>query len=334
MEPGDLLNRLYPGFNRVKLFVMEQVRLGRTGLSVSAMGLGCGGLSRLGQAQGADEPASIAIVRKAFDLGINLFDTAELYATEEILGKALEGIPRKSVVISTKKTAHDGKAAVEPEMLRAGVEAALTRLRTGYIDIFHLHAVLPDQYPHARENLVPVLLKLREEGKIRFLGITEAFGTDRGHAMLEKALPDGCWDAVMVGFNILNQSARRRVLPAAREKGVGTLTMFAVRKALGNPENFRAAFQELVVSGLVDPGLLDADNPAGKLLAESGAASLPEMAYRFCRYEPGLDVVLSGTGNPSHLEENFRSLSSPPLPEKTVELLRTIFQKVDSVSGG
>jgi len=313
---------------------MERVKLGKTGLSVSAMGLGCGGLSRLGQSQGADEPASIAVVRKAVDLGINLFDTAELYATEEILGKALEGIPRESVVISTKKTAHDGKAAVTPENLRAGVEAALTRLRTGFIDIFHLHAVLPDQYPHARENLVPVLLKLQGEGKIRFLGITEAFGTDRGHAMLEKALPDDCWDAVMVGFNILNQSARQRVLPATREKGVGTLAMFAVRKALGNPENFRAAIQELVVSGLVEPGILDAGNPAGKLLAESGASSLPEMAYRFCRYEPGLDVVLSGTGNPAHLEDNFHFLSAPPLPGNTTKLLRTIFEKVDSISGG
>lgn len=314
--------------------MMDRVKLGRTGLTASAMGLGCGGLSRLGQAQGVGVPESIAVVRRAIDLGINLFDTAELYATEELLGKALEGVPRESVIISTKKTAYDGASPVTPAMLRTGVEAALSRLRTGFIDIFHLHAVLPDQYPHARENLVPVLIKLREEGKIRFLGITEAFGTDCSHKMLERALQDQFWDAILVGFNILNQSARQSVLPTTGKNGVGTLVMFAVRKALGNPGAFQAAVKELAGKNLVDLGMLDSTDPAGALLRESGSSSLPELAYRFCRYEPGMDVVLSGTGSTAHLEDNFRSLSAPPLPEKTAAKLRAIFKRVDSVSGG
>lgn len=298
------------------------------------MGLGCGGLSRLGQAQGAPEAASIAVVRRAFDLGVNLFDTAELYATEEILGKALEGVARESVIISTKKTAYEGAVPTTPDALRAGVEASLVRLKTGFIDIFHLHAVLPDQYPHARENLVPVLLKLRSEGKLRFLGITEAFGTDCGHQMLERALTDDCWDAILVGFNIMNQSARKRVLKITREKGVGTMAMFAVRKALGSPLNFQAAVNELINKGLVKPGTLDAGDPAGSILRNCGASSMAEVAYRFCRHEPGLDVVLSGTGNIRHLSDNFRFLSAPALPAKTTALLRKVFEKVDSVSGG
>src|SRR5215468_11598512 len=82
---------------------MEYTILGWSGLKVSIAGLGCGGASRLGQAAGKSEQESIAIVRLALDLGINLFDTAEAYGTETIVGKALAGVPRDQVIISTKK---------------------------------------------------------------------------------------------------------------------------------------------------------------------------------------------------------------------------------------
>lgn len=309
---------------------MEMTSLGRTGLSVSRMGLGCGGLSRIGQAQGKSEADSASLVRKAFDLGVNIFDTAEIYRTEDILGKALEGLPRDRIVLSTKKTAFDDSGAVSPDSFRAGIEACLKRLRTDRVEIFHFHAVLPDQYPHVRENLLPVLLKMRDEGKVRFFGITEAFGTDCGHTTLERSVRDDCWDAMMVGFNILNQTARERVFKSAAEKGIGTLVMFAVRKALGNPANLQAALADMVAKGLMKP---DPDLPAF-IMRESGAASLPEVAYRLARHEPGVDVVLSGTGNPAHLEDNAKSINAPPLPAKVVARLKDVFAGIDSVSGG
>lgn len=313
-----------------KIFNMEMTAFGRTGLKVSRMGLGCGGLSRIGQAQGASEADSIAVVQKAFDLGVNIFDTAEIYRTEDILGKALASLPRDRVVVSTKKTAFDDSGAVQPDPFRAGVEGCLKRLRTDRVEIFHFHAVLPDQYPHVRENLVPVLMKLREEGKVRFFGITEAFGTDCAHQTLSLAVQDGCWDAMMVGFNVLNQTARERVFGETAPKGIGTLVMFAVRKALGNPGNFQAALADMAAKGLMkpDPGLVDL------ILRESGAKSLPEVAYRLALHEPGVDVVLSGTGNMGHLEDNARSLNAPPLPEKVVARLKEAFKGIDSVSGG
>src|SRR5215469_3916897 len=81
---------------------MEYVTLGRTGLKVSVAGLGCGGFSRLGLGTGKSEADAVALVRQALDLGVNLFDTAAVYGTEEVLGKALKATPRDRVVITTK----------------------------------------------------------------------------------------------------------------------------------------------------------------------------------------------------------------------------------------
>ncbi|HXF59977.1 MAG TPA: aldo/keto reductase, partial [Caldilineaceae bacterium] len=111
---------------------MDYVTLGRTGLRVSVMGLGAGGPSRLGQSKGKPEAASVAVVQRALELGVNFFDTAEAYGTEPIVGKALAGVPRRSVVISTKKgLAREGRLLNAGEMV-AGVEASLSRLGVDY----------------------------------------------------------------------------------------------------------------------------------------------------------------------------------------------------------
>ena len=108
---------------------MEYTILGRTGLRVSVMGLGCGGVSRLGQKTGKSETDSIALVHHALDQGINFIDTAEAYHTEEIVGKALSGFRRKSVVLSTKASMFRNNALITPRDLVEAVESSLRNLR-------------------------------------------------------------------------------------------------------------------------------------------------------------------------------------------------------------
>jgi L-galactose dehydrogenase len=204
-------------------------------------------------------------------------------------------------------------------------------LRTDYIDIYHLHGVRADQYGHAVAELAPAMLKLRDQGKIRFLGITEVFGSDTGHAMMAPAVRDEPWDVVMVGFNVLNQSARDRVLAETRRRDIGVLCMFAVRDALSRPEKLRQTIDELLRQGLIDPDAVDVADPLGFL--NRVAESLPDAAYRFCRAEPGIHVVLSGTGNIHHLEQNVASILRPPLPEDVRQQLIGMFARVDTVSG-
>ncbi len=307
---------------------MNYRNLGNTGLRVSVVGLGCGGASRLGQRAGKSRKHSIGLVRRALDLGVNLLDTAETYETEEFVGAAIREIPRDRVVVSTKKPLPEPDDPDPAATIRTALEASLKRLGTDYVDIYHLHGVGDVRYDSAARVLAPVLMRLREAGKIRAVGITEEFPANPRHEMLQRGLHDPGWDVVMVGFNLLNPSARRSVFPLALKKGVGTLVMFAVRRALSQPGQLDKLLREMERRGILEPGAT-----LGFLTENGCAESLTEAAYRFCVHEPGVDVVLTGTGDERHLEANIASALKPPLPPKAMERLETLFGNVDSVTG-
>lgn len=310
---------------------MERVRLGRTGLEVSAAGLGCGGHSRLGIATGHDEAHATRIVEHALELGIDFIDTARAYGTEVAVGKALRG-RRDRVVISTKSSAGGGGRLLSAAELRESLEKSLRRLGSDYVDVFCLHGVSEPQLGHVEQVLVPEMQRLREEGKLRFLGATEHFGADTDHRMFQRALPQGAFDVIMVGFNLLNPSARRTVFPLTLEHDVGTLIMFAVRRALSRPEALVELVEGLIARGEIDPASVERGDPLGFLAAPPEVASIVDAAYRFCRHEPGADVILTGTGNADHLAENVASILRSPLPEDLAARLEQIFGRVDSVS--
>ena len=313
---------------------LPTVVLGRTGLEVSVAGLGCGGHSRLGQTYGSTVEESADVVRHAVDQGVTFVDTARAYGTEEIVGLALQDGRRDQVVLSSKAPIRgDDRGPMSAPDLRASVEQSLRRLRTDTIDVFHLHGVPDALYDHCVQELVPEMVRLRDEGKIRYLAISEQFGRDTGHVMLQRATADDCWDVMMVGFNLLNPSARERVFPATQQRGIGTLIMFAVRRALSDPEELRRVVADLVDRGEVDAASVDLEDPLGFVVRDGAADSVVEAAYRYTRFEPGAHVVLTGTGKIAHLDENLASLSKGPLPQACLERLDAIFGRVDSVSG-
>jgi len=164
--------------------MMEYRPLGKTGLTVSVAGLGCGGNSRLGLGRGASVDDCVAVVRAAVDLGVNLLDTAEAYGTEEIVGAAVRHYDRDKLVISTKALLRAGDSG---DTVARRVEAGLRRLGLDYVDIFHFHAVNPAAYEHHRDVLAPALAKLKEQGKVRHIGITET-GRDVARRILDARL--------------------------------------------------------------------------------------------------------------------------------------------------
>jgi aryl-alcohol dehydrogenase-like predicted oxidoreductase len=309
---------------------MQTVRLGRTGLEVSVAGLGCGGHSRLGMAKGRDVHHAADMVRAALDLGITLIDTARAYGTEEAVGLGVKG-RRDQAVISTKAGIGRGGELATASQMAGWLDESLTKLATDHVDLFFLHGVTVDQYPHARDVLVPELKRQQAAGKIRFLAVSEQFGGDTRHQMLSQALPDDLFDVVMVGFNLLNPSARRSVFPLTQKYDVGTLIMFAVRETLSHPDQLRKVVGELVERGEVDRAQVDMEHPLRFL--RNVSSSTVEAAYRFCRHEPGADVVLTGTGSPEHLEQNVESILGTALPRDTRAKLEAMFGNVDSVSG-
>ena len=218
--------------------------------------------------------------------------------------------------------------------LRAGLHDSLRRLRSDYVDVYHLHGLRPQQYDYYLSEIVPAMQDLKAAGKIRFIGVTEHFGGDLRHKMLERALQDGVWDVIMVGFNLLNQTARESVLRPAMENDIGVLIMFAIRRALSRPAKLKSTLQRLIKSGEVDASDIDLENPLGFLVDSGAATSIADAAYRFCRDEPGAHVILSGTGNPSHLEANLATFERPPLPPEISARLRQIFRNAHSITGG
>jgi len=118
-----------------------------------------------------------------------------------------------------------------------------------------------------------------------------------------------------------------------REKKVGVLCMFAVRKALSNPAQLEIDIGRIFERGQADPALVKTKGTLDFLAHDGVAGSIPEAAYRFCRHTPGIDVVLTGTGNAAHLKENLASIQCPPLPPAILEKLAAMFGRVDCVSG-
>src|SRR5205085_1656409 len=304
---------------------MEYTTLGRTGLKVSIAGLGCGGFSRLGLGTGKSEADAIAIIRAALDLGVNLFDTAAAYGTEPVLGKALAGTSRDKVVICTKAPFGISNPDSLPERAVASLDRSLKELGTDYIDVYQLHGIAPRVYDHALKVLAPALLREREKGKFRWLGITETAPGDPDHQMMQRAAGDGVWEVAMIAFHMMHQNARQAVFPLTRRYRVGTLMMFAVRNIFSQPGRLAATMHELAAAGQLPQEIADNPDPLGFLVYESGASSVVDAAYRFVRHEPGVDVVLFGTGDPEHLRSNIASLLKPPLPEADRVRLAELF---------
>jgi aryl-alcohol dehydrogenase-like predicted oxidoreductase len=286
----------------------------------------------------------VALVRSALDLGVNFIDTAEAYGTESVVGKAVAAAGRDTVVISSKSRVRIGGALLDGAAVVASLEASLKRLGTDYIDVFHLHAIAPDLYDHACREVAPALLRQKEMGKIRHIGITETSPNDPEQKMLSRALAgDGAgegagesacgeiWEVVMFAFNLMNQGARQRVFPNTRRRGIGTLLMFVVRNIFSDPAVLARTVQTLADDGQIAPELAGSDGPLDFLIHDGGAESLTDAAYRYARREPGVDVTLFGTGSVDHLRANVASILRPPLPEGDRARLAELFGHLSGV---
>src|SRR5437660_7271123 len=307
---------------------MEYRPLGKTGLSVSVAGLGCGGNSRLGLGRGASVDDCVAVVRTAVDLGVNFLDTAEAYGTEEIVGAAARNYDRDKLVISTKAIFRAGDTG---ETVIRKVEASLKRLGLDYVDVFHFHAVAPAAYHHHRDVLAPALVKLKDQGKVRHVGITETSPNDPDQKMLAQAIQEAPWEVTMLAYSLMNQGARRNIFPETRRRGIGTLLMFVVRNMFSQPDYRRDVFAKLVEQGELNAKFLSEGDPLGFLLADGGAQSITDAAYRYARHEQGVDVVLFGTGSKAHVKDNIDSILRPPLAPLIVERLHASFGHLTGV---
>ncbi len=210
-------------------------------------------------------------------------------------------------------------------------EAALRRLSLDYVDVFHFHAVSPAAYQHHHDVLAPALVKLKEQGKVRHVGITETSPNDPEQKMLARAIREAPWEVTMLAYSLMNQGARRQIFPETERRGIGTLLMFVVRNIFSNAAYRHDIFAKLVEQGELDASILSDGDPLAFVVGEGGAESITDAAYRYARHTQGVDVVLFGTGNKAHVKDNIDSILRPPLAPAIVERLHASFGHLKGV---
>ena len=207
---------------------MQKRKLGNSGLEVSAIGLGCMGMT-FSYAPFPEKKDMIVLIRKAVEQGVNFFDTAEVYGpynNEELVGEALEPF-RKEVVIATKFgfNIQDGKSLgvnSQPENIRHAVEGSLKRLRVDVIDLLYQHSVDPNV---PIEDVAGTVKDLIKEGKVKYFGLSEA-GADtirNAHAVQPVS-------ALQSEYSLWTRQHEKEIIPAIEELGIGLVAFSPLGK--------------------------------------------------------------------------------------------------------
>ena len=309
---------------------MRYRSLGKTGLKVSLLSFGSGGPSQLGQNTGLSNKEQQDLLNRVIDLGINLIDSSEAYGdSEKILGQCLKAIPRDSYFIATKNMCTNQLGEIRnPLELAKAIDRSLQRLETNYIDIMQFHLLTLSDYERVVETLYPVMEKARSDGKIRFIGFSEAFKIDPDHKAIVHALrknPD-LWDTVMLKYGILNQYAAKEALPLAQKNNVGVINMAAIREKLPNPKLLRDQIKSWEKEGLLNT-TLDESNPLDWLIKDK-VKSIVDAGYIFASEHPGVSTVLTGTSSINNLGKNVQALDVHKLPESHSQKLRDLFSEI------
>jgi len=277
--------------------------LGKTGLSVSALGLGAG---RIGGPETSEADVD-RLVGGALDAGVTLIDTARSYGlSEERLGRALAG-RRERVVLSTKVGyGVPGVPDWTARCITDGVDAALLRLRTDRLDVVHLHscelAVLE------RNGVAEALRCAVQAGKVR---VSATSG--EGDALLW-AVRSGLFGAVQCSVSVVDQAALDGAVAEAAGRGMGVLG----KRALGNaPWRFDARPSE--------PDVAEAWDRFQALRPEAAGLSWPALFTRFAAFAPGVSAVLVGTASLAHLKDAAGAVEHGPLDSARLASLRGAF---------
>jgi aryl-alcohol dehydrogenase-like predicted oxidoreductase len=311
---------------------MDKRQLGRGGLEVSALGLGCMGLS-YGYGPATDKQQGIKLIRAAFERGVTFFDTAEAYgpwANEELVGAALQPF-RDRVVIATKfgfKGGHvDAGLDSRPERIRQVAEESLKRLRTDRIDLFYQHRVDPNV---AIEDVARTVKDLIREGKVKHFGLSEA-GADtirRAHAVQPVA-------AVQSEYSMWWREPEEKVLPTLEELGIGFVPFSPLGKGfLTGAINEKTSFDKTDFRNTVPrftPEARKANEALVELLRGMAAqehATPAQIALAWLLSRKPWIVPIPGTTKLHRLEENVGAASV----ELTREDLRSIDEALSMIT--
>ena len=314
---------------------MQKRLLGESGLEVSALGLGCMGLS-FGYGKPTGKKEAIKLIRSAYEQGINFFDTAEAYGpfeNEELLGEALAPF-RNNVVIATKFGFKDGKPDAgmdsRPKSIKAVTEAALKRLKTDYIDLLYQHRIDPDV---PIEEVAGTVKELVQQGKVKHFGLSEA-----GVQTIRKAHAVQPVTALQSEYSLFFREPEKEIIPTLEELGIGFVPFSPLGKGfLTGAINETTKFDPSDFRNIV-PRFSEDNRKANQVLvdllkgiATNKEATPAQIALAWLLAQKPWIVPIPGTTKLNRLQENIGSVNIT-LSTEELNTINTALQSIQ-ISG-
>ena len=325
---------------------MEFRTFGRTGLRLSILGFGCGAVGGLMvRGDATDQERAVA---RAIAAGVNYFDTAVLYGggeSEKNLGRILQKLKPADVVVGTKVRLSPGDLGRIGGAITTSLEGSLSRLRLDRVDIFHLHNPITREgggsalsVQQALGDVVPAFERLRQQGKVRFPGLTALGDT----AALHQVIGTGAFGSAQVVYNMLNPSAADalpqnypaqdygRLFDATTAAGTGVvgIRVLAGGALSGSAERHPIAgpAPEPIGSAMSYDADIDRARRLLPLVEEGFAASLTEAATRFAISHPAMGTILVGMATPQQFEDALAAVEKGPLSRAALNRLAELRQ--------
>lgn len=324
---------------------MEMRIFGRSGMKLSLLGFGCGGVGGL-MVRGtfADQERTVC---RALDAGVNYFDTAAAYGngeSEKNLGRVLTKLKPKDIFVGTKVRLPEGTGPTA-EFITQSLEASLRRLGRDRVDIVHFHDPITVAgggntvtVRQVLEQVVPAFEALRRQGKVRFLGFTAVGDTSALHDVIDS----GAFDSAQVAYNMLNPSAGAALPPGYPAQDYGRLFehtkaagvgVIGIRVLAGGALSGSA--ERHPIASAPPPPIGSANSYEGDLMRaqrlaplvkEGFAASLAEAATRFSLGHPAVGTILVGMATPQEFEDSLAAVLKGPLPAAALDRLAALQQ--------
>ena len=325
---------------------------GNTDIKVSEIGLGC---SNVGKTFfNMEKDSSLRLLNRAYELGINFFDTADVYRfgnSEKIIGEAFKN-KRTEVIIATKvgynQPPYIAKPAkllpisiqkqlqkilknfrkkhktsffsrdFSPEFINKAINQSLKRLNTDYIDLYQLHNPPPEVIEHG--EVFNTLDNLKKEGKIRFYGVSAGTVSDALFCLKNSNV-----SSLQIAFNIIMQEAKKELFPLAKQKGVAIIARVPFARGLITSKmNIETSTKP------IDKSLLNRYRTKVEEFSFliNKNRSITQAALQFILSHPQVSVVIPGTRKITNLEENVKALESPDLTDEELEKIRSISEEI------
>ena len=323
---------------------MQLRAFGRTGMQVSVLGFGCGAVG--GLMVRSDPAEQERTVARAIAAGVNYFDTAVQYGngeSEKNIGRVLQNLKPANVVVGTKVRLPPSEFGRIADTITTSLEGSLARLRLDRVDIFHLHNPITEQgggtalsVRQVLDDVVPAFERLRQQGKIGFLGMTAVGDTKSLHQVIDA----GAFDSAQIVYNMLNPSAAedlpanypaqdyRRLFDHTKSAGVGVvgIRVLAGGALSGSADRHPIAgpAPEPIGSAMSYDADIDRARRLLPLVKEGFVASLTEAAARFAISHPAMGTILVGMATPQQFEDAFAAIEKGPLPQDALDRLSAL----------